>query len=441
MKWQKNILHKMGKKIARILVFILLIWIHSAFATSEKADSSLTWAKCVEIAFKNNTDFLLAQNELKNVEGRILKLKAPFRPRVGARAVSMPMIITIQATQVFYSASTVPTMKAAQIANKAAYINAEQAAVELAFKLRIAFDRVLYLQKQIPLYEKYDNALQLYLKRSKGLFDGGMLTKASLQSLEVREIFARENLQQTQLQFKAALLELANVLGIDPSDPNFSQQVEGEFDRSTYSTNKIEDWIAFAFEQRRDLKALHEFKLINEQLVIVLRGALIPTVSFFQTFSTRFESPSELKKIQKIFSESEQHSSTQEQIGLLTSWRVFDGNKTKGQMVEQKALSRRQDIFIKQLENSIPGQITALYSILEELERTLYHLEKSAISQKNIEQAIISFETGKASSLELVNAQQEDLRYELNKLQILYQMDLIHAGFDKAIGNLVSSVP
>ncbi len=204
-----------------LVVFsLLLIFTTSAFA--------LTWQQAVELSSKNSNDLKSARKQLESAEWSHKKAITVFLPQVSANAgLSENLVATNSATAKTYSYglsvsqslfSGMDNIYGLQSAsNNVDYYKAslDSTSASVYYDLRSDFLDLLFVQKQVELYEKILKRRQDNTELIRLRYQSGREDKGNLMGTEADEKQAEYNLNNAKRQLKLARLKLAQQLQVN----------------------------------------------------------------------------------------------------------------------------------------------------------------------------------------------------------------------------------
>jgi outer membrane protein TolC len=410
--------------------------------------ADLTLSHCIDLALKHNPDFLIAQTQVQDADGTILQQRAPFLPHVGSQYVTLPPTFVAYFTQVVYTRAMKPAFDSFAAGREAARMNVELAALELYYKLRVAFAKTLYAQKYADLKGKEYALLEDKLRRAPSLFSVEKISKADWESLKVRASLKREELDQAVTQRELSRIDLAEAIGISSSDREFNQPLSGVFDRNLLEPMNLDELKKKAFESRLDLKILDRLKRIATDTVIVKGSDYYPVAAIAGESINTAQNPSFLKPLLKLLDpQSANQDDSNNDITLsrttgtaYVNWQIWDGGKTDGAVASAKAGEMKAQVMEDNLVRQIPHQVEEASRAVRSAVILMERFHAQPLGEDALQRAQDAFDAGQASQLEVLDAQEDAIAYDGALLLLQYNLDLALAALDRAVGDKVQIV-
>jgi outer membrane protein TolC len=408
------------------------------------ADSSpLTWSRCVNLAVEHNTEFKLAQIRLEETEGVILEKRAAFLPKAQAGTVTLPPTLAFGFVQPIYSTAMAPAFRSFRTGRSAARINAQLTLLELIYRLRIAFARALYAAQLAEIQRKDLNILKDRLKRAPALFEAEKMQKKDVTELEVRTKLTEERWSRAVKGQDLARLDLIEVIGTSTGSRDGTGQPSGSLEDRIPDDLNLDRLVTRAREKRLDLQLARKLKLLADERILITRSEQYPLPYAFGNTVLTENNPRFLKSLTDALDpqSAEQDDINRDiiyaraTIGVGISWRVFDGGEMEGKIQGARAEAAKQDVLVRELERAIPLQVEQAAKALQSVLKLTDQLKKSNFKPVDVQIARALFEGGQTSQLEILDALQQNIRFEEATLMLSYYRSLALASLDRATGD------
>ncbi|WP_395043008.1 TolC family protein [Flavobacterium sp.] len=455
------------KKIYYLLVFILVF----ASGTSNAQSKKWTLEECVEYALKNN--ITIKQTEL-DIKSTAIDKKAAFGsflPTVNANAshswnIGLNQNITTgllenQTTQftsaglnsgidIYNGLQNQNRYRRAKLAIVAAQYQLDKMKDDVSLNVANAFLQILFNKENIKVQKEQLSNDEKQFARTQELVNVGTIprgdlldVKATVAADKQRVVAAENNLYLSKLSL-AQLLQLENFQEFDVAETNY------EAKPSEVMVQKPEDILAKAKEERVELKIAKTNLELAEKDVTIAKGAFMPSVSGFYSFSTRASYSDRIVGVDgsgnPIFSGPlplfDQFSNNKgHNFGVQLNIPIFNGFVVKNNVERSKISLERTKISKQQSEldlernvytaiidakgalNSYESAVTALEARQEAYN---YAKERYAVGIMN------AFDINQAQTL-FVNAQSEVLR---TKYDYIFKVKVVEFYFGIPISKI-----
>ena len=314
--------------------------------------------------------------------------------------------------------------------------------MEAAYQLRVAYLMAYYNQQLVPVARKELSLLQNRLDRAPSLFSAGRLSKADLQSLQVREAIAKSKVETSQNVAETSRLTMLQIVGLDPGDPRLQGKLITDF--KTYATQETDPGklVQLAFSERQDLQLLTNLQKVNESLVLVAAANYYPTLGAGVSFTNKFQPPNIVGSLYHTLDpkgydqnlDTQNFRSASTDFVMVANWRIFDGGATAGSVVSAQANVVKSQILIQQIKDQIPRQVELAVDVVSSTQKVIDRLRNDATAEKNMVNLQQVYEAGQISQVELLDAQDEYTLYQENLLRLESGHDQALAALDRLVG-------
>ena len=383
----------------------------------------LTLERGVELALENNETLRIAREDLYRAGQQVREARADALPQVNAtgtytRNWKLPTFIfgsppdvqevpigtknnfagSLSLRQTLYSWGKVGA--ALKVAGLFREFSEEglrlvrqqvQSDVELAYyDLLLAEDLVRV--SNLALQRARENRRRVQRLREAGRVSGYELLRAEVQVSSRRPDSIRAGNGRI-----LAELNLKNTVGLDPSS---RIAVSGGFRTGTVldAGVPVEELIRFGLERRPEMRQIRREVQMRKQAIRIEQAASRPSLDLTTSGNVQIQSNEfELKTDEAKKSWSS---------GLVLSFPLFDGMRTRSKVLQAKAEKRKADLQLKSAERSISLQIRQAWLELKVAEEQLA-AQELALSQarRGLEIAQSRYTNGVGTQLELLDAE------------------------------------
>lgn len=403
------------------------------------AELSLNYA--LAFALDNNFAIRQAKERIREQEGVVVEVTSNRLPTVSLsgdyqrndREVSpsgedRDWGVAITARQILYAGGGVnASIKSQQLAREAAVLALRSVVDDALLQVRTQFYTVLVNRERIKVQEQNVELLQRQLQDVKNRFDAGTVSNFEVLRAEVALANARTPLITARNDYRLAIEQLRQVLGFATSTtPNVTKIPEfvGQLEFSPVSYD-LPSALSSAREKRPDLLRLQVLEKAAEQGVLASRSGYKPAVSLFGTYAFNKRAGS------NSFGDARDGLI----VGLQSSWDLFDGRATAGQVMQ--ARSQLEQIRLAYGES----QLTVDVDVRRAISNLQQSTELAEASRKVVEQAEESvrlanarYAAGTATQLDVFQSQVDLTTARLNQVQAYYSFNISAAQLRRAMG-------
>jgi outer membrane protein TolC len=304
------------------------------------------------------------------------------------------------------------------------------AIVEQLHAARVAFYTALYNRSLESIRTEQQRRLQENVTTQKTRFEAGLTDKGALTNATVQASELNTRIEGAHRACRAAQLDLALAMGIDPSNPSLPEP-EGEL-QSTPVRVDLDSETAAALQRRADLKLARLFvRAANEDQRIIaadyypivigsLPGEYVPVSGIHREGST---------------SRNQDFIGSEIREKVAYTWRVVDNGKVGGAVLKARSAREINELTCRKLEANIPRELSRIANELQTTEIREKSLESATTSAEESAQAVQeNLANGLASPLEYRVTQNAFLETRSGLLEAIYQHNLAVADWDRATG-------
>lgn len=181
---------------------------------------------------------------------------------------------------------------------------------------------------------------------------------------------------------------------------------------------KLEDAVKIALQNNYEIKIASNVVKINQANVAPGNAGMLPTVGATITDTNGLQNVSQTRSDGTTSSLNNAKSSSLS-YGVNLGWTVFDGFKMFASLKQYKELEKLGEVQLKQTIITKVGDVTTTYFNLVQLQQQLMAMDTTlVISNQRLTLAQNRFSIGKASKLEVLNAQVDLNTDKTNQLKL-----------------------
>jgi len=397
-------------------------------------------------AVENNFSIRQARERIREQEGLITEVKALALPSatlnssystwdkglVADRSFSggstQNWNIAIDVRQTVYSGGGVQAALASQRSLRESVLRELEGVVNSALlEVRTRFYDILLAREQIKVQEQNVALLREQLQTAKNRFEAGAVSNFDVLRAEVELANALPELIRARNNSRTAVDALRLAIGyVDPSPGATTKVPEfiGSLDYVPVNFG-LESTLATARESRPELLRLGATVEARKAGLKYAKAGYLPDVSLFGSYQLR----------KSNFSESFSQSPDGWTVGLQSSWAIFDGRRTAGQVVQAESQLTQAELRQDEFGLAVEVEVRRALSAFQEAGELVDAAEK-VVEQANeaLRLANSRYGAGTATQLDVLTTQVSLVRAQLNKLQAVYNYNVSVARVRQAAG-------
>ncbi|WP_236146351.1 TolC family protein [Leptolyngbya iicbica] len=252
----------------------------------------------------------------------------------------------------------------------------------------------------------------------------GVGTRFDVLRAEVQVANARQDLVNAERSRQVAQRALARRLNVPPSLTITTVPVDiaGEWPLS------LEESIVLAYQNRAELEQQLTQRDVNELLRRVELAALGPQVNLFANYS-----------ISDFFNQEDRFSDNYA-FGARVSWTIFEGGAAQARARQRELDAEIAERNFEETRNTVRLGVESAYYNLQS-NQTNIGTARLAVTQAQeaLDLAILRFDAGVGTQLDILNAQSELTNAEVNLVQAIVGYNRSLAELERAVSNLPES--
>lgn len=419
-------------------------------------DKPLSVVDCLNLAEGQNGTIAAARKDLEASEGVVLQTRAVLLPKAQVtgdfRAVEDASIeaartpfgelkfgqsetwdVGVRLVQSLYEGGRMASaVRSTRLTREAAIQRFQTTLLDAFLEVRVAYYNALLALEQIGVQEASVRLLERELQDNQRRFDAGSVPKFNVLRAEVELANARPRLIRARNAWRNGKTYLASLLGYRVANEiteDIPLQLSDRLETPTFEI-ELGRALALAQERRAELKALRASEQLRREGVVNARAGARPSVQAFAGYGIRrSQFGSDL--------DSELHGWS---AGVQASWNIFDGNLTKGRVVEASARHEQSEVDYENVSRQISVEVRTAYSNFIEA-REVLDSQTKVLEQATeaLRLATARSEAGSGTQLDVLGAQ--TALTEARTTQNLARRDYLVAlaKLQRAVGQSVQS--
>lgn len=434
--------------VAWVLLAPAALLVQAQPVASPDVPDELTLKTALTFALENNFSIRQAREQIREQEGLIVEVKALALPNAsvdssytkadreflkdqgssGGSDDNQNWSIGLNVRQTLYSGGGVrAALDAQRIIRESALLGLQATINDALLQVRTRFYAVLLAREQIKVEEQNIQLLQEQLETARNRFNAGASSNFEVLRAEVALANAQPALIRVRNNLRISIDQLRQSLGyMNPRTesvrkiPNFV----GTLDITPVSYELLQV-IDTARTSRPELLQLEKIEKAREANIVIQRAGYYPDLALSGGYTLRKSG------LSNRFRESLDGWN----VGLSSSWAVFDGRATKGKVMQ--ARSQLEQARLQTEENTLAVEVearTAHSSWQEAAELAAAAVKVVAQADEALRLASARYAAGTATQLDVLQARVDLTTARNNQLQANYSYNVAVATLKRAMG-------
>lgn len=360
--------------------------------------SALSVDEAVDIAIKNNSDIKINQSKVEQAKRNIELSKSSLKPKLDLAYSYTNRFDRPKSIKEEYSTGGITAsynlfngykdkadIESKKFLKEAAKYVLSANKHDIKLNTKVAYINYLNRKKELRTFESSFKSFKKQFEDATNRYNQGLLARNNLLEVEVEMLDSKQNVVRAKSNLKIAKYELGNILGgVDLTNEDIIELEEEVLNISDYSQVDLEN--------RSELKAIKARIDSSNSNVKIARAEYYPTVDFSLNYKKDGD--------EITLNEDEQGSAT-----VSVSWNLYNGDKTKSNILLNKELSKelKESLVKTRLDIKLQYQ-----KALAELEVSKENLETSKLAllqaTQNYEIVNNKFLEGLSTSSDLIDA-------------------------------------
>jgi outer membrane protein TolC len=411
----------------------------------------LSRADAVGIALRQNSAILKGKADLRASCGVEVQLRAIALPQLSAGGgynYQEPSLIEtfpapfsgyiqfpdqnwnadIKVQQTIYAGGRITSaLRSAKLTHAQALLNYQATLADTLLAVRVAYDDVLVAAQQMAVHEASVQLLTHELEDMQKRFDAGTVPRFDVLRAQVELANERPRLIQAKNDFRIGKDNLLNLLAVH-LPKTIGQDVPLQLSDTLEARPYVMDMptaLARALEKRPELAALRKARTLRHEDLVKAKSGYKPTaqlVGGYQWQSLSYENNLGADLSGWV-------------AGAQLSWNIFDGQLTRGRVMEAKARYERAQLDVDESGRQIELEVrTAHFNFVEAREV----LESQKMVQEQAQEALRLAEArhaaGAGTLLDVLSAQTALTQARTTQVQALHDYAVARARLQRALG-------
>ena len=420
----------------------------------------LSLADAVNLALQRNPNILRAQKDLEVAQGVIIQTRAIAVPKVNlggnfsaaqssdVDSVNNPPVVLqgqtvapafvfgndqnwgtqVKLVQSLYEGGRIMSaLRVAKLTKERSMLDYQTAVANTVVDVQVAYFGVLLAVQQITVQEASVGLLTSELADTTRRYNAGTVPRFNVLRAEVELANARPKLIRARNTYRISKNNLVNLLGFSvPKEAleDIPLTLSGKLAAEPYKMD-LPQAIALAMERRTELESLRKAQALRKEDIINAKAPYKPSVQAFGGYDAH----------NSMLSQDLSDEKYGWIAGVQFTWSLFDGWRTKGRVVEARALYERAGVELDDAGRRIELEVRTAYSYFIEADEVLKSQEKVLEeAEEALRLARARSEAGTGTQLDVLSAQTALTESRTTQIQALRDYSVARARLERAIG-------
>ena len=446
----------------RLAHLALLLWLWSACVPAAAAQSAasasptnnflpqpLALADAVNLALQRNPNILRAQKDLEVAQGVIVQTRAIAIPKIGlagnysaAQSTDVDTITTpgfsfgndqnwatqLKLVQSLYEGGRVlSALRVARLTKQRSMLDYQTAVANTVVEVQIAYYDVLLALQQITVQEASVELLTSELADTTRRYNAGTVPRFNVLRAEVELANARPKLIRARNSYRITKNNLVNQLGFSvPKEAleDIPLTLSGKLTADPYKIG-LPQAIVLALERRTELESLRKTQALRKEDIVNAKSPYKPSLQAYGGYDVH----------NSVLSQDLTDEKYGWIAGVQMTWNFFDGQRTKGRIMEATALYERAGVELDDTSRRIELEVRTAFSYFIEADEVLKSQEKVLEeAEEALRLARARNEAGTGTQLDVLSAQTALTEARTTQIQALHDYSVARARLERAIG-------
>jgi len=421
----------------------------SSSATNAFLPQPLSLADAVNLALQRNPNILRAKKDLEIAQGIIIQTRAIAIPKVGISgnysAAEPADVDTITApglsfgndqnwasqlkvTQSLYEGGRIlSALRVVRLTKERSLLDYQTAVANTVVEVQIAYYAVLLAVQQITVQEASVELLTSELADTTRRYDAGTVPRFNVLRAEVELANARPKLIRARNSYRISKNNLVNQAGFNvPQEAleDIPLTLSGKLTAEPCQI-QLPQAIALALDRRTELGALRKTQALRKEDIVHAKAPYKPSLQAYGGYD--------------VHNSLLSHDLTEEKNGWIAgvqmTWNFFDGQRTKGKVMEATALYERVGVELDDAGRRIELEVRTAFSNFIEADEVLKSQEKVVEqAEEALRLARARSEAGTGTQLDVLSAQTALTEARTTQIQALHDYSVARARLERAVG-------
>lgn len=300
----------------------------------------------------------------------------------------------------------------------------------VALKVSTGYLDILMMNRQVGSFEQSLERNIRALKDSRSLLAQGR----GLKSDTLRSFIAVENLRSSVSYLKnridVSAIELKRLIGLkEPVEIELTDPLELGIATGQIEFQQVDEAFRIAEKNRNDITIQKLVIDLTQKKLKATQAELLPQISLIGQYQVQLQADD--------FKFSQYAWPRTSFVGIELSVPIFNGNRTKSQIIQSKIKAQQEDIRLNDLKDEVRTELATIISKWKEA-ITQLDIHETTIKSAELNHKMVEsrFQNSLGSRLELTDAELALTEAQINYLNAVYHLRILHVQLQNALGLL-----
>jgi outer membrane protein TolC len=411
----------------------------------------LALADSINIALQQNPNIVRAQKDVEAAQGVVIQTRAIAIPKLQAAGsysgvqntdVDTPRVAIpnftfgtdqawasqIRLVQSLYEGGRIlSSLRVAKLTRERSLLMYQTVVADTVLEVQLAYYDVLLAAQEIIVQEKSVELLGSELADTKRRYDAGTVPQFNVLRAQVELANQQPKLIRAKNSYRIAKNVLANILGFNiPKETveDIPLNLSGKLEAEPYQID-LSRAIVSALERRTELESLRKAQALRFEDVVNAKAGYLPSLQAYGGYEAR----------SSMFTSDLSFQVHGWMAGVQLTWDLFDGLRTKGKVMEAKALYERTGVELDDTSRRIELDVRTAYSKFIEANELL-DSQKKVVEQAEeaLRLATARSDAGTGTQLDVLSARTALTDAQTTQIEALHGYSAARARLERAVG-------
>ncbi|WP_223608064.1 TolC family protein [Chryseobacterium sp. OSA05B] len=320
--------------------------------------------------------------------------------------------------------------KVSAINEKIANVKTADLKSRVALKISTGYLDILMMNRQLGSFEQSLERNMKALKDSRSLLAQGR----GLKSDTLSSFIAVENLRSSISYLKNSIdvsgIELKRLIGLkEPAEIELTDPLELGLETSQSEFQQVDEAFGIAEKNRNDITIQKLMIDLTEKKLKATQAKLLPQISLIGQYQVQLQADD--------FKFSQYAWPRTSFVGIELSVHIFNGYRTQSQINQAKIKAQQEDIRLNDLKDEVRTELATIISKWKEAVKQL-DIHETTIKSAELNHKMVEarFQNSLSSRLELTDAELALTQAQINYLNAVYHLRILHVQLQHALGLL-----
>jgi outer membrane protein TolC len=416
----------------------------------------LTRAEAIALALRQNTGIRKGQTDLRAAYGVEVQLRSIIIPQLTAGGsfnaeqsslvgqfptfpqfpinnfVQFPnknWAADVKVQESIYQGGRIlSSLRSAKLTREQALQNYQTVLADTLLNVRVAYDDVLLAAQQIDVNEASVKLLTHEVDDAQQRFDAGTAPQFNVLRAKVSLANQRPQLIEAQNNYRIAKNNLVDLLGYDVPQ-NVWEDIPLKLTDTLQAVPVEMDLpaaLARAVKRRPELAALRSTLGLRREDLVTAKAGYKPAAQIFGGYEWQ----------SYPYSDNLQKDLSGWNAGAQVSWNLFDGELTRGKVIQAQAQFERAQIDVEETRRNIELDVRTAYSNFIKAKEVLDSQKTvQEEAEEALRQADVRLAAGTGTQLDVLDAQTALTQARTTEIQSLHDYSVARARLQRAAGD------